>query len=233
MKCSDFSKASSGPSIALDKAAPQQAHWSSTRIITTPGARETDPWLSLGMDSATARRDPRVMHLQLDRAMDGVGTYSPERRKRLHAMLDSWLADADPSFEAERERAHRDHESYRDSDSEEPEDDPDDQSEDADMKRLRAAVDTFARASAADRSVAMDAADENLLDRYVKPAQPVPEGLRTLERDLHLRQKDSSAISWWRGLQVYLSGMPKGSRMKDCNSATLVPLLRVLHRNRA
>jgi hypothetical protein len=148
-------------------------------------------------------------------------------------MLDSWLADADPSFEAERERAHRDHESYRDSDSEEPEDDPDDQSEDADMKRLRAAVDTFARASAADRSVAMDAADENLLDRYVKPAQPVPEGLRTLERDLHLRQKDSSAISWWRGLQVYLSGMPKGSRMKDCNSATLVPLLRVLHRNRA
>jgi hypothetical protein len=231
MKLSDFSKASSGPSIALDKAAPQQAHWSSTRIITTPGARETDPWLSLGMDSATARRDPRAMHVQLDRAMDAVGTYSQERRKRLHDALDRWMADGDPSFEAERKRAHEDAESYRDSDSEEPEETASDQ---ALMAQLKDAVANFTkRTSAQDRSVAMDSADENLLDHYIKPSERVPEGLRTLERDLHLRQKDSSAISWWRGLQVYLSGMPKGSRMKDCNSATLIPLLRVLHRNRA
>jgi hypothetical protein len=232
MRLADFNRANN-ESTALDSIATKQVNWQSTRIGSTPGARETDPWaINLGMDSTAAMRNPRVMHKRLDQAMDASSSsYSPDRRKRLHDALDRWMAGEDSSFEEERQRAHEDAENFRD-DDEEPEEDPD---EEENMARLKDAVGSFTkRASAADRlSVAMDAAPETLLHRYVNPSERVPEGLRTLEKSLHLRQKDSSAISWWRGLQVYLSGMPRDSRMKDCNSATLIPLLRVLHRNRA
>jgi hypothetical protein len=78
------------------------------------------------------------------------------------------------------------------------------------------------------RSYAMDAA---ISREFLDPEQDVRHALYEFENRLAHRQRDSSTRGFWAGLRHYLSQMPAGSRIRDCNQATLLAVLRPLREN--
>jgi hypothetical protein len=78
------------------------------------------------------------------------------------------------------------------------------------------------------RSCAMDAA---ISREFLDPEQDVRHALYEFENRLAHRQRDSSTRGFWAGLRHYLSQMPAGSTIRDCNQATLLAVLRPLREN--
>jgi hypothetical protein len=80
------------------------------------------------------------------------------------------------------------------------------------------------------RSYAMDA-DTSIVLRFLDLDTTVEEAVTQLSQSLAMRQKDRTQLGFWAGLRTYLSSMPAGSRIADCNTVLLARGLANLESN--
>jgi hypothetical protein len=217
--------------MSLDRnstAAGKFVNWRHSKIGMTEGARESNPFRQIAIDSGNS-----AQHLRLERLMHKDGTYSASRRKILHDALDEMIARVQSG-------------SGSDSDEGDPGDDEEDiQAADSAVHRgFQSAVRNFrdvvrqsaaripapARLSAG-RSYVQDA-DSVVVSRYLHPDQTCYDAIKTVTERLYSRQKNPSCQGFWAGLVHYLEDQPPNSCVSDCNQATLAPLIRKLHENR-
>ena len=201
-------------------------HWRETVISATRGGIESST-RGFARDAAIAGFDRRKrLHTMLDAALSEVGYEEGPETQQMHAALDRRLdAEEEPSESEEPEE---------ELDEEDP-DWPDNEEERASEQK---AVDALCwqilkkingETAAKPRHVAKRHSgyicDSDYIAKYLNPNLSCIEAENRLRPRVMKEQESNANRGYWSGLFYFLHSQPDGSRVKDCQPATLSMLI--------